>query len=520
MITHRIDFEKTGRFTKVFLDYINGKPDLKPFYNLPPAIGSFEPAMKKRTFSHEKRAILANVLARQYGEGSRHKKVLDNIAVLRDENTFTVTTGHQLNLCTGPLYFIYKILAVIKMTEKLARLHPAHRFVPVYWMAGEDHDFAEISHFNLWGKKIEWQLDARGPVGLLETKGLEALFEDIPDLPDFIRKAYLESTNLAAATRRLVDDLFGKYGLVVMDADDKALKMQFREVMRDDLFSHTVYGLVSDTSAELKAAGYKNQVYTRPVNLFYMEKGLRERIVEDGGVFRVLNTEMTFSGDEMMSLLDNSPEKLSPNVVLRPLYQEFILPNLAYVGGPAEIAYWLQLKSVFDHYKTPFPILFPRLFAMIIPRAVRKKMLKLHITESDLFHDFQVLKEKILYDDGLPANDLSQEMKILDKAFNLVKQKATEIDKSLEGYVVAEQKKAEKGMLNIQKRLKKAIEQKEATKIKQLESVMEKLFPEGNLQERHDNFLNFYINNPLLISELHDALDPYKLKFNILTEDA
>ncbi len=520
MTHHRIDFEKTGCFSRIFLDYISGEPGLKPFYSLPPSPGSIGKAMKKRAFSREKRAILADALSRQYGDGPIHKNVIKNIGALREEDTFTVTTGHQLNLCTGPLYFIYKIITVIGMAERLSEIHPRRRFVPVYWMAAEDHDFAEINHFHLWGKKYEWPLDARGPVGLLKTDTLGEVLGRVPDLPEFIREAYAGSASLAQATRRIVDELFGQYGLVTIDGNDKALKSQFAPVMKEDLFPHTVYNLVQDTSARLTASGYKSQVFVRPVNLFYMEKGLRERIVEDGGIFRVLNTEMTFTAEEMMDLLEKAPEKLSPNVVLRPLYQEIILPNLAYVGGPAEIAYWLQLKDVFDHYKTPFPVLFPRSFAMIIPDAVMKKLQKLHVSPEDIFMDFEALKEKVLYKDRLKAHDLGEELEMLEKTYEKIIKKAAEIDPTLGGFVAAEHKKAEKGLLNIEKRLKKAEEQKEATKIKQLETVIAKLFPGGNLQERHDNFLNFYINNPQFISDLHEVLDPFSLQFNILTEDA
>ncbi|MCK5279453.1 MAG: bacillithiol biosynthesis BshC, partial [Cyclobacteriaceae bacterium] len=208
------------------------------------------------------------------------------------------------------------------------------------------------------------------------------------------------------------------------------------------------------------------------------------------------------------------------NVVLRPVYQEVILPNLAYIGGPAEVAYWLQLKDVFDHYEIPFPVLFPRLFGMIISKTIAKKMDKLQLDQKAVFKDFSVLKEELLYKDTEPVHDLTGQIGEIEKIFKSIKDKVGTLDKSLEGFVMSEFKKAEKGVENIQKRLKKAEEQKEEVSIKQLEGILEKLFPNGNPQEREDNFLNFYINNPYFIHELIELLDPFKLSYNILTEDA
>ena len=233
-----------------------------------------------------------------------------------------------------------------------------------------------------------------------------------------------------------------------------------------------------------------------------------------------MSVPTTRAAEEIDSLIDEHPEKFSPNVVLRPVYQETILPNLAYIGGPAEVSYWLQLKDVFDHFKTPFPVLFPRSFVMIITKAIGKKMDKLQLSKQGIFENFSTIKENVLYKNTEKVHDLSNELSDIENVFNSIKSKVGELDKSLEGFVMSEYKKVEKGVENIQKRLKKAEEQKAEVSIKQIENILEKLFPGGNPQEREDNFLNFYINNPDFIQELIDALDPFELKYNILTEDA
>ena len=516
----KIDFEETNRFSSIFLDYVQNKKELQKHYAFPPNIESFEEVISNRNFDDSKRALLVNTLREQYKDISTHKLVPNNIELLNQKNTFTITTGHQLNIFTGPLFFIYKIVATINMAKMLKEKYPASNFIPIYWMASEDHDFAEINNFNLFGKKFVWESTLKGPVGRFETKSMKALLDEVTEKPDFFTQGYLNSSNLAEATRYIVHELFSDHGLVILDADAKALKNEFRSIIREDIFNNKAHKLVQSATNELEGQGYKSQIFPRPVNFFYMEDGLRERIEEVGGKYNVLNTPLSFSREEIETLLDEHPEKFSPNVVLRPVYQEVILPNLAYIGGPAEVSYWLQLKDVFDHFGVAFPVLFPRNFVMIITKSIAKKMNKININAKDAFKSFSVLKEELLYHNTDPVHDLSSPLSEIEKAFASIKTKAQALDKSLEGFVMSEFKKAEKGVGNIQNRLKRAEEQKEEISIKQLEGILEKLFPGGNPQEREDNFLNFYINNPGFINELIDLLDPFELNYNILTEDA
>jgi bacillithiol biosynthesis cysteine-adding enzyme BshC len=437
-----------------------------------------------------------------------------------DLNTFTITTGHQLNIFTGPLFFIYKIVAAINMAKILKEKYSSYNFVPVYWMASEDHDFEEINNFRLFGEKYVWETEQKGPVGRFETQTMKSLLDEIPEKPDFFTQCYLDSKNLSKATRIIANQLFGDHGLVILDADEKELKDQFKSIIKDDLLNGKAHQSVQTATKQLEGLGYKSQIFPRPINLFYMDNGLRERIEEVDGKYMVMHTSLSFSKEEIETLIDEHPEKFSPNVVLRPVYQEVILPNLAYIGGPAEVSYWLQLKDVFDHYEIPFPVLFPRLFGMIISKAIVRKMDKLQLDPKAVFKHFSVLKEELIYKDTEPVHDLTGQICEIEKVFDSIKSKVNELDKSLEGFVMSEFKKAEKGIGNIQKRLKKAEEQKEEVSIKQLEGILEKLFPDGNPQEREDNFLNFYINNPNFINELIDLLNPFELNYNILTEDA
>jgi bacillithiol biosynthesis cysteine-adding enzyme BshC len=520
MKLQQIDFKTTGRFSSIFLDYISGHPSLRPFYNHTPEICSFKHAIADRHFDDSNRPVLVEVLKGQYHNDAVSEQVALNIEKLSESNAFTVTTGHQLNIFTGPLFFIYKIVAAIKLTRSLKKHYPAYHFVPVYWMASEDHDFDEISYFRFFGEKYQWKMDASGPVGRLSTASMQHLLAEIPNVPEFISRAYLESNSLAQAMRRIVNELFGAHGLLVLDADEPKLKGLLRDVMEDDIFSNKPNRMVEITTEELVKAGYKGQIFPREVNFFYMEDELRQRIVREDGSFKVLHTDLAFSEDELRNEIHHSPRKFSPNVVLRPVYQEMILPNLAYIGGPAEMAYWLQLKAVFSHYDVPFPILFPRLFAAIVPKSTQRKMAKNNLVVADIFQDFETLKKQVVRNANLRDIELHEEIERLEAVFLDVGKKAGMSDISLEAHVMSEATKAEKSIRKIEKKIKRAEERKHAEAIRQVSEILDKLLPNGSLQEREDSFLNFYLHNTHFIEQLIEVLDPLAFKFNILTDDA
>ena len=520
MKIEKIKLEEVNNFSNIFLDYINGKSSLKTTYGLPPKPENFLEQIKlKSSFSQESRTTLVKVLNDQYSQIDKPELVQRNIESLGDSKTFTITTGHQLNIFTGPLYFVYKIVTVVNICKKLKEQHPECNFVPVYWMASEDHDFDEIASFNLFGKKYTWETEQTGAVGRMNPQEISKVLEELPEKVELFEKAYQEHDSLAAATRYFVNELFGKYGLIALDADESELKKQFVPFAKDDLINHRNIDLVEKNSVALAQQGYKTQVYPRSVNLFYLNDGIRERIIKEKGKYEVLNTELSISEEEIVAQLEQHPEKFSPNVILRPLYQEVILPNLAYIGGPAEVAYWLQLKGIFDNYQVPFPILMPRNFALVSSKSNTKKLRKLPIDLTDLFLDFKNLKDKFVRENSDTPFSLEEENQALQKLYKNIADKAVAVDKSLEGFIGAEGQKSLKGLQNIEKRLKKAEEQKLEVSINQLERLKLSLFPNGGLQERHDNLLSIYINQPEFIDVLIEKFDPFDYRFNVLLAD-
>lgn len=519
MVLENIDLEETHRFPPLFLDYLKQKDVLRKFYMDFPTIENFKNIIASRRFGEEQRAITTNVLVEQYGPLKISEAVDFNIHSINHERTFTVTTGHQLNIFSGPLYFIYKIVSTINTCKALKKAYPDYHFVPVYWMASEDHDFEEINHFHLFGKKYNWQTDQKGPVGRFKPHSLNVLFHELPESIELFEQAYLDYSTLAEATRFYVNELFGEHGLVVMDADHPSLKASFAPYIKREIFNSLANALVESASQSLVDLGYKSQAFSREINFFFMENDIRERIVRADGGFKVLNTDMYFSDSEMEELIKNHPEKFSPNVILRPVYQEVILPNLAYIGGPAEISYWLQLKEVFKAFDVCFPALMPRDFALIINKGNAKKFRKLKLKPASLFNDADQIKTTFLTNIVNQEFDLSKEKKDLAKVFEQIRTKALDVDKSLAGYIGAETAKGFKLLEDIGKRIKKADEKNNEIIISQVDSLLEKLFPEGKLQERHDNFLNFYLNHPNFLKLLLDKFKGFDFRLKVLIDD-
>jgi bacillithiol biosynthesis cysteine-adding enzyme BshC len=512
MPSQKIALNSVGVFPKLFLDYISKNENLEKLNNQYPDIQGFSKVIESRKFSDEKRKTLVSVLEKQY-------QVLENkpnLDILLDSNTFTVTTGHQLNIFTGPLYVIYKIVTIINLAKKLKAEFPAYNFVPVYWMASEDHDFAEISSFNLFGKTFKWETEQKGAVGRMNPTELQAIFNELSEKPVIFEEAYLKNTTLSNAARQYMHQLFGSEGLISIDADDATLKGTFSEIIKDDLLNNSANEIVTKTSNELNEMGYHTQITPREINFFYLQDGLRERIVKEGNIYKVLNSELSFSESEILQILYNQPQKFSPNVVLRPLYQETILPNLAYIGGPSEVPYWLQIKGIFDHYGEQFPLLMPRNFALLINQASQKRLDKLGITAEELFADDVSLRRSYVERNSENSLSLAFEIDDVSEVFEHILKKSLAIDQTMKGAVEAEKSKIISSIENLEKRIKKAEERNQETSVTQLLALKQKLFPDGGLQERKDNFLNFYLNDKDFINKLLEAFDPIDYSFNII----
>lgn len=523
---HRKDLQLFG---KNHVDLVYNQAELSSFINQPFSLEAFGSQMKQKSqnFSMDKREALVKALKNQYSTVSNSEKTLKLIETLNDENTFTVTTGHQLSLFTGPLYFVIKILQAIKQAEVLNAKYTDKRFVPVYWMATEDHDFEEIQKVNLFSDELIWESAQKGPVGRFDLEGLDEVKSRISELyqnhPESeihsLVKAY-DGNNLAEATRNLVHFLFAEFDLLIVDGDDTILKKEFASIMKKDLETGFSFDAVTKTNAVLEAIGGKIQVNPREINLFYIEKGLRSRIEQKGEDY-FIDGKGHFKKETMLSLLEEKPECFSPNVVLRPLYQETVLPNLAYIGGGGEIAYWLQLKGVFDAVNVTYPLIVVRNSMLYVDSGTAKKIEKNDLKISDVFESADVLKRNYVEANAGDELDFSDLDTALLNLGEKVTTQITAVDPAMEQFAAAEVVRLDKQIEAIKDKLVKRSKAKHEGAMKQIDQIKERLFPNGNLQERTSNFFSFCPDGMFRnrLQEFYEVIDPNEKDFIVMIEN-
>lgn len=527
-----IPYEQTGYFQKVVTDYLQGAKELASFYNFPPNISSFPQIIEQKQSENINREVLRNALMHQHSKFFTEKNseiVHHNIESLKDANTFTVTTAHQPNLFLGPLYVIYKSISTILIAKKLNATFPKYRFVPVFWMGSEDHDKEELNQIHLFGKTFLWNTAQQGAFGSMTTSSLRPWVSEIKlilgdspaskELSEALDDAYVKEKTIAAATRKFLYHFFADDGLVVVDGDDPELKQLLIPVLEKEISQEFSFHIVSRSNERFNVY-YESQISPREINLFYLDEGLRERIVKEGDQFRVLNTSLAFSQEEIENLVHRSPEKFSPNVILRPVYQEIVLPDVAVIGGGSEVTYWLQLKSLFDEMNKPFPILFLRNSVLWIDKTSASRMEKLRISAEELFLHANDLINKFIEKQSGDLISLEGEINRIVAAFDDAIKRTTGIDESLKGAFESEKVRVIKSFEQFEDRLRKAAKRKEETSVHQIKALKEKLFPENLLQERYDNFMMLYsMLGRQFLEELKSHLDPFEQKFTVLVEE-
>ncbi|MFN0203337.1 MAG: bacillithiol biosynthesis cysteine-adding enzyme BshC [Bacteroidia bacterium] len=507
---------------------------LRPFYQYPVSMDSFAQIIseKAKHYSETQRACLVNTLTTQYQALNLSSKAQYQIKQLKQAQTFTVVTAHQPNLFLGPLYFIYKIASTIHLARKLAAAYPEQHFVPMFVMNVEDHDFSELNHATVFGKKIVWENEEKGAVGLMKTNTLQSALEQVKVLLGesenattifaTLERCYTQYSDYQQATQAFIHELFAEEGLLVLNMNDKALKQSFLPLLISELFEQKTQELVQATQEKLQGLGFKTQAYPREINLFYLADQLRERIEwqETSSKFQVLNTEIAWTKEEMQAELQANPERFSPNVILRTLYQEYCLPNLAYIGGGGELAYWLEIKALFAHHALPFPMLIRRNSVLYLSKIIQEKLKKLSLTWQELMQDTDKLLKEYVAKHATVNLDFEQEKVNLNQLFEGLLPLVNQIDTSLEKTVLAEKTKQIQGFEALLGKIFKAEKQKNETSLTQIRNLQQKLFPGGGLQERIDNFLPFYlIYGKDFFTLLIDTLNPLDAELIVWEEE-
>ncbi len=525
----KISYRNTNSFSRLVLDYVDGANQLKDFYTYSTDIEGFKKAVTDREKYPVNRSVLVAQLRVQYDEIETSERLKDNIEALLSENTFTICTAHQPNIFTGHLYFIYKILHAIRLSEELATIITDKKFVPVYYMGSEDADLDELGEVHINGTSYKWNTAQKGAVGrMLIDKEFIAIIEAIAgqlsvekfgsDIMDIIRRCYTKNDTVENATFKFVHHLFNKYGLVILMPDNRIFKTEFSSVIKKELNEQFSEKVVAATVAKFPDE-YKVQAAGREINLFYLKDDIRERIELDSKGFKVVNTNLHFSETEIEIEVNANPERFSPNVILRPVFQETILPNIAFIGGGGEIAYWLELKEVFKNANIFFPPLVLRNSFSVIEKKAAVKMKVLGFTETDIFKTENELLEEIVKKQSDVKLDINDEKEAVRNIYDQIKLVTSAVDGTLNGHVHALRIQALNKLEILEKKILKAEKIKFESQQRQIKKIKSHVNPLNNLQERVDNILVYLaIHGESFIDLLHKEQPLFSADFTILTE--
>lgn len=529
-----IPYQQTGYFSKLVTDYLQGNKALTPFYQYQPAMEGIKAAVEARKQFPQNRQLLHDALVEQYRDFDVPAALQKNIDALLNANTFTVTTAHQPNIFTGPLYFVYKILHAIRLAETLKTEMPQYDFVPVYYMGSEDADLDELGHIFLSGEKVTWSTGQAGAVGRMKTKGLEQIinrlqgeFGHLPFAAEMIAictSAYTKHSNIQEATLYLVNELFKQYGLVVLIPDSALLKSAFIPVLEKELLERFSHRLVQETAAAL-AGQYKVQTEGREVNLFYLsDDGSRDRIEYIGEgeneSWQVVNKEIHFSKPALLDELHQHPERFSPNVILRGVFQETVLPGIAFIGGGGELAYWIELKKVFEAVNVPYPVLLLRNSFLLIDHTASLLKDKLALETKDLFRSQTAILNEYTHKNSTATLDTKLQQDAVYQVYRQLQEQANEIDATLKAHVAALHVASLKGLINLEKKFLRAAKRRHADYSNQLHKLKSMLFPANNLQERVDNFMPLYaLYGKEILNILYQHSQAFSEAFTILYID-
>lgn len=524
-----MNFEETGNFSALALDYLKADKSLEAFYNQPVSIEGIKKTIEERKAFKTNRKLLVDQLKFQYRNITLNSLQLSYLDKLLLNNSFTITTAHQPNIFTGHLYFIYKIIHAIKLADELQKLLPENNFVPVYYMGSEDADLEELGEVVVDGKKMVWETKQTGAVGRMHIDA--AFVKIIKEISGQIgvqpfgeplilkmKAAYSIGKTIEEATFEFVNDLFASFGLLVLLPDVVTLKKSFEPIIKKEIEEQFSYNELQKTIAEFPAK-YKIQAAGRNLNLFYLNDDARQRLLITEEGFAIENTDKVFTKEALLEEIEKHPRNFSANVILRPLYQEFILPNIIFIGGGGELAYWLELKKVYAAAEIPYPVVMLRNSFAIVNKKTTATIKKLNFSFADFFKGEHELVNTLVKRDAENKITVSEEKLGLLKIYSALRKDAGAVDKTLERHVWALQAKAINHVDQLEKKMIRSAKKAFKVQIKNISKVKSFLFPQGNLQERVEGLLYFYSEYGTdLLKAIYDNSPALEAKFVILTE--
>ncbi len=501
-------------------------PALAPFLSRAADPEAFREAARHKAEHYHQRTSLAKLLAQQY-EGVRLTPALEkNLAGLSTGTAFSITTAHQPLLFGGTLYFLYKALTAISLAKAAEGWLDGHQVVPVFVLGSEDHDYEEVRHVRLFSDTLTWESGQEGgPVGRMPEgnipdliRQVEELFQPLPygkEAIQLLKKAYTPETSFGRSTFQFLHQLLGTYGLVIVDMDSPIAKQSCTAIFESELMRGFSKPIVENTVNRLDEAGFKQQAHIRDINLFFLSDYGRERIEADGnGGFRTVTNSLSWTAEEMKVEVHSHPERFSPNVILRPLLQETMLPDLAFVGGAGELAYWVQLSALFSEASVPYPILVRRHSAQLVDEVTQQKLVKLGLPLEATFGPMEVLLQEYVHQKTDLTGDLEQERAALQQLMIRVREKCSAIDPTLERSAESTEVQMDKLLQTLEGKMTRGLKQLHDRDVQQIRSIYDRLFPNGQLQERTENLLPWIARyGEQWIDDLLEAFHPLHSSF-------
>lgn len=526
---YTVEFNKLPNFNNLYLDYINaGEEELAkqmPFFNAMYRDNEdfFKVIDDKvhnyNTSRYFDKNNLIDILKHQNVTFGGDEYTAANIEKLSEDNTFAVVTGQQVGLYTGPVYTILKTVTAVKLAKDLHERFPQFNFVPVFWLEAEDHDIDEADHTYIIDRQNELvrigfeqqdnntdETNKRGtpPVGSivfgeminsineqLRSSLIDTDFKD--KIMNLVTKHYREDNDYKTAFAGLMNEIFKGYGVIFIDPSDIEIKRLLKPVFEKELTSSPkLCESIITQSAELEKH-YDLQVKPKVINMFLLHNGNRLLIEpRDGGKFALKNSKKRFENDELMNLLEESPELFSPNVVLRPVCQDYLLPTAVYIGGPGEISYFAQLKPAYRHYDITMPVIFPRVSSSIVEGKISKFLNNFNVKFEDIFHhSFLVSKVVDKLSEIKVEEEINRYVDELNKIFYDMKNMTVKVDQSLLNIVDNMKEKTKQNLEQFKGKLINAQAKKSETTTTQIDKVTNNIFPNHNLQERVINIIYF-----------------------------
>jgi bacillithiol synthase len=527
---------------ELFTDYLYNFEKVKNYYkyNFRDKEEYIKIFKKRSDLAAETRKAVSAIISNQYSSKEISNQTSKNISLLTQKNTLAVVTGQQLGILGGPLYTFYKIITAIKLCDNLNERYDDFSFVPIFWLEGDDHDFEEVKAVKVIDennnlKKISYEDEVpedenKGSIGYLKLNpDINHFFEELNkelrdtefknDILSKLRSFYAEGRTFKDAFRDLIFWVFDKFGLIIFDPQDVEIKKLLTPVFKKEITDFRSHSeKLVHISAKLEEE-YHAQVKVRPINLFYSTAEGRYLIEPVENEYRLKRKRKKFSYEEITTLIENEPWNFSPNVLLRPVCQDFLLPTAFYIGGPSEISYFAQVMPLYNIYQLEPPVIYPRSSATLLEKNIASILEKYELNLQDIFIDSETLKNNVIktvspgsLDDIF--NDTANEIEL---TFDRLKERLFEFDKTIADASTKYRQKSAYYLEELKGKAFDAQKKKHEVTLRQIDKLSAAVFPGGNLQERELNLIYFTYRYGIdLMQKLFEELAINKFEHQVI----